>query len=331
MRISVALATYNGARYLEPQLESLAGQTHLPAELVVGDDGSSDATIEILERFARVAPFPVRISQNPTNRGHGQNFLETASRCRGDWIAFCDQDDIWSTEKLKRFQHASIRRPQLDWMVCRNRYVDDRLRTMRRATLALSERGNWMPLTSPVRIHDGHRMIFRRWFVDLPWQRRPVSTDGRLITHDRWLSVIGYLFGHRHFLRDRLTLYRQHQGSVTMQAKAAERSVAVGHRLDARRDFFAERDRFWSAMEHWCLSLPMDSCAKDEASAATAARQCRQIAQFYRDRARVCDRTLDRQRRVSAYGVLVQRSGTYAAVFGQPPLIRDLFALMGTP
>src|SRR5262245_27786779 len=57
--ISIVLATFNGERYLEPLLQSLAGQTIAPLELVVGDDGSRDGTPEIVAEFARTAPFPV--------------------------------------------------------------------------------------------------------------------------------------------------------------------------------------------------------------------------------------------------------------------------------
>ena len=58
-KISVALATYNGERFLEEQLDSVAAQTCPPYELVVGDDGSSDRTIDILDRFAKRVSFPV--------------------------------------------------------------------------------------------------------------------------------------------------------------------------------------------------------------------------------------------------------------------------------
>ena len=61
-RISVALCTYNGGRYLEAQLESISAQTRQPAELVACDDGSTDDTLAILERFARRAPFSVSLS-----------------------------------------------------------------------------------------------------------------------------------------------------------------------------------------------------------------------------------------------------------------------------
>jgi glycosyltransferase involved in cell wall biosynthesis len=100
--ISVALCTYNGARYLPEQLWSVASQTRLPDELVVCDDASSDATLEILDRFAQEAPFGVRIYRNERNLGSTKNFEKVIGLCRGEFIALSDQDDIWFPDRLAR-------------------------------------------------------------------------------------------------------------------------------------------------------------------------------------------------------------------------------------
>jgi glycosyltransferase involved in cell wall biosynthesis len=101
MRISIALCTYNGARFIEQQLESLAAQTRRPHELVVCDDGSSDETLEIVSRFAARAPFQVLLSRNESQLGITRNFECTMSRCTGDVIFLCDQDDFWLPEKIQ--------------------------------------------------------------------------------------------------------------------------------------------------------------------------------------------------------------------------------------
>jgi glycosyltransferase involved in cell wall biosynthesis len=101
-RISIALCTYNGARYLQEQLQSLRQQTRLPDELVVCDDGSTDATLSILQQFVDTAPFPARLIRNERNLRSTKNFEKAIGLCTGDWIALCDQDDVWSPEKLSR-------------------------------------------------------------------------------------------------------------------------------------------------------------------------------------------------------------------------------------
>lgn len=100
--VSVALCTFNGARYLPEQLASIASQTRQPRELLVCDDGSSDATLDILRAFATTAGFPVRIHQNERNLGSTQNFEKVINLCRGTYIALADQDDWWSPNKLEK-------------------------------------------------------------------------------------------------------------------------------------------------------------------------------------------------------------------------------------
>ena len=100
--ISVALCTYNGERFLSQQLESLAAQTVLPDELVICDDASSDASMRILEDFAKKAPFIVRIFKNPKNLGYIKNFEKAIGLCSMDVIFLCDQDDYWESEKLNQ-------------------------------------------------------------------------------------------------------------------------------------------------------------------------------------------------------------------------------------
>src|ERR1700733_10400793 len=100
------MCTFNGERFLRQQLESIAGQTRLPDELVACDDCSSDSTIEILREFARGASFSVRIVSNSTTLGSTRNFEKAISLCERDFIALCDQDDIWQPNKLNRLQEV---------------------------------------------------------------------------------------------------------------------------------------------------------------------------------------------------------------------------------
>jgi len=106
LRISVAMCTWRGERFLGQQLASLAAQTRLPDELVVRDDGSDDGTIDLLESFAARAPFAVRITRNPTRLGASHNFGAAIADCRGDVIVLCDQDDVWRPDKLERHEEA---------------------------------------------------------------------------------------------------------------------------------------------------------------------------------------------------------------------------------
>jgi glycosyltransferase involved in cell wall biosynthesis len=101
MRVSLAMCTYNGSQFLREQLDSIASQTRLPDEVVVCDDGSVDATLAILEHYAKAVEFPIRIHCNAQPLGVAKNFEQAITHTTGDIIILSDQDDIWRHDKLE--------------------------------------------------------------------------------------------------------------------------------------------------------------------------------------------------------------------------------------
>ena len=98
--LSLVLATYNGDRFLPELLSSLAGQTRAPDELIIVDDGSSDDTLDLIDDFARWAPFEVRLLERREHLGTWVTFEDGLRAAKGDVIAICDQDDRWHPDKL---------------------------------------------------------------------------------------------------------------------------------------------------------------------------------------------------------------------------------------
>ncbi len=94
------MATYQGERFLRPQLESLAAQTRRPDSLIISDDGSTDATLAVAEAFAASAPFPVTIRRNAARLGYAGNFIAAVRRAEGGLVFLADQDDVWHPDKL---------------------------------------------------------------------------------------------------------------------------------------------------------------------------------------------------------------------------------------
>ncbi|MFZ6770739.1 glycosyltransferase family 2 protein [Undibacterium sp. Di26W] len=105
-RISIALCTYNGATYLQEQLQSFSTQSHMPYELIVCDDQSTDATAELVRAFASEAAFPVRLFINQDRLGSRLNFAKATGLCSGDVIALSDQDDVWRRDKLEKISQV---------------------------------------------------------------------------------------------------------------------------------------------------------------------------------------------------------------------------------
>src|SRR6476619_5168785 len=92
-RASVCMATYHGARFVAEQIESILHQLGDQDELVVVDDASQDATVDIVSKYA--ADPRVRLERNPDNLGYVRTFYKALRLARGDYLFLADQDDVW--------------------------------------------------------------------------------------------------------------------------------------------------------------------------------------------------------------------------------------------
>lgn len=100
--VSVALASYNGEKFIIEQMDSILNQDYKNIEIVVCDDGSKDNTMKILRDYQKSYPGIVRVYQNEKNLGFVKNFEKAIALSKGDYIALCDQDDIWEIQKISR-------------------------------------------------------------------------------------------------------------------------------------------------------------------------------------------------------------------------------------
>ncbi len=113
LKVSIAMCTYNGQRFLAAQLQSFLDQTVRPDELVVCDDGSSDDSVAVVQAFAARAPFVVRVIRNPQNLGYIRNFEQAIDQCTGDLVFLCDQDDVWAARKIEKLRDVFAAEPQV--------------------------------------------------------------------------------------------------------------------------------------------------------------------------------------------------------------------------
>ncbi len=128
MKISIAMATYNGANFVSEQLESFRRQTRLPDELIITDDCSTDGTIDILNKFKDSAPFKVKIYINEANLGYTQNFNKSLELCTGDLIFLSDQDDVWFPTKIEHMLNLTVQFPDKDLFMVNAELTDVNLK-----------------------------------------------------------------------------------------------------------------------------------------------------------------------------------------------------------
>ncbi|RSU07884.1 alpha-L-Rha alpha-1,3-L-rhamnosyltransferase [Vagococcus entomophilus] len=98
-RISVCMATYNGEDYVDQQIKSILPQLSKGDELIISDDGSSDATLRIIKRIQQVEP-GIKLIKN-VGSGVIQNFETAIKYAQNELIFLADQDDIWHPEKVE--------------------------------------------------------------------------------------------------------------------------------------------------------------------------------------------------------------------------------------
>lgn len=229
MKISIAICTYNGEKYLREQLNSYTAQTRLPDEVVVCDDGSTDSTREILAEFAAAAPFPVKLHFNKENLGYVQNFGKAAKFCTGDIIAFSDQDDVWRREKLEIIEAEFIKFPNVGMVYADAEVVDENLQslgtTMWRCNKLNQKKqadiksGKSLDLLLRDGYALGSSMAFRAKYLDLVLPIPPnIYYD-----HDDWIALIISALADVSLIEEPLIKYRQHQqqtsSGMTINAK----------------------------------------------------------------------------------------------------------------
>src|SRR5690348_7801557 len=98
--VSVVVCTFNGGKYVQEQLQSIAAQRELPNELIIVDDGSTDATSGIIDRFLKAASCPTKYLRNESTLGVAKNFEKAIRQSAGQVVVLADQDDIWEVNKL---------------------------------------------------------------------------------------------------------------------------------------------------------------------------------------------------------------------------------------
>lgn len=206
MKISVAMCTYNGEEYLSEQLNSILTQTVLPDEIMVCDDGSTDHTIEIINKLNNPI---IKLQQNPVNLGITKNFEQAIKMCSGDVIFLSDQDDVWVKNKIETIIETFTLNPDA-YMIFTDGYLTDK-------NLELySGRSMWESSGFDCQKTDldilffrtivaGSTMAIRKEALELIM---PFSTK---VTHDDWIALILTYFNRTSFINKKLIYYRMHK------------------------------------------------------------------------------------------------------------------------
>lgn len=263
LTVSVALCTYNGATYLREQLESISRQTYPVSEIIISDDGSTDATADIVKLFSAQEPGLIKWIQEGGQLGVTKNFGRAIANCNSDIIFLSDQDDIWELDKVQKTIEAFETNTTCGYVFSDARLITSDGKTtsdslwetigfndVRRKNFEFGEQ-------IPVLLKNGNfvygmALAFRSRHRDILLPIASISAD---CTHDTWIATLLSAAGHRGVaVSKRLVRYRQHAMQVVGAGQfkastweAVRDALATNRRvsLALADDYEKLADRLW--------------------------------------------------------------------------------------
>lgn len=212
------MASYNGEKYIEQQLESILSQTYQQYHLLVTDDCSTDGTWKILQKYEKLYPEKLTICQNSKNSGSSKyNFMQMMLNNKDNYLMLCDQDDIWLPQKIekaytsmqemeKKYGKETPLLVHTDLVV-----VDENLDVIEKS---------FQQMIGTAKIDDFKGMILQtdvtgctvlyNYSLAKYLNEMPKS----FVMHDWWLAMVCAAFGKSYNTKDAEILYRQHGGNV---------------------------------------------------------------------------------------------------------------------
>ncbi|MCS3871630.1 glycosyltransferase involved in cell wall biosynthesis [Chryseobacterium ginsenosidimutans] len=247
MKVSVAICTYNGERFLKTQINSILDQTVPVDEIVVCDDCSSDETKEILAEYKKQHPEIFKIHFNKVNLRSVKNFEKAISLCENEIIFLSDQDDIWNQNKVELFLEYFEKFPAID-VISSNAFIIDEndhiidTNTIWDVVNFLEKRKiiyNYFKIFSLIgNFATGANMAFRKDFIEsaLPFPEKKFH-------HDEWIALVSSSDDKFDFIREKTSSYRVHD-SQQVGGVFFNKDKNTESQLSERFNVYNEKDSF---------------------------------------------------------------------------------------
>ncbi|MEL7587581.1 MAG: glycosyltransferase family 2 protein [Prolixibacteraceae bacterium] len=217
--VEILLATYNGEKYLEDLIGSLFSQTYTDWKLTIRDDGSSDRTLQIINKLAASYPEKIRIFDGgKSHLGSTLSFSSLLENATGNYLMLCDQDDVWFKNKIEQtrrmMQEMEQESGNVPLMVFTDlTEVDQDLNIIAESFMA-SQKLDPSVASDPVKVAAlnvvaGCTSMINRRALDYV-----VPIPSRYIVHDQWMAVNISKYGRIGYLPASTIFYRQHASNV---------------------------------------------------------------------------------------------------------------------
>ena len=220
---SVAIATYKGAKYITEQLRSIEEQTVRPDEVIICDDISPDDTVQTVRNYMQHSKMNIKLYTNETNLGFRKNFEKAISLCTKDIVFLCDQDDVWTKDKVEVILSHYDQDPDLVYAFSDASVTDSDL-NLQHDSIWQYYNIQWDQLDARSYFHNAQIRIIPLGFSasarrDFLMKIFPFQAD-----HDGWIAMCAPIFGNIKAIDKKLVFYRRHSNSTSSAGKEAAKS-----------------------------------------------------------------------------------------------------------
>ena len=215
MSVSVCIATFNGEKYIKEQLDSILAQIASCDEVIVCDDGSSDATLSIISSFEDIR---IRIFKNPIRLGHVKNFEQALTLSVGEYIFLSDQDDIWLPGRAKEMLKLLSEKPNISLIASNFHMIDE-------AGILIGEFRKLKSIYKFKAVNIGLILLGRMPYFGCTFllNRSILSyclpIPSGVESHDVWIALIANLFGNVINMPGATLNHRIHSRNVTVKKR----------------------------------------------------------------------------------------------------------------
>lgn len=219
--VSIVMCAYNGEKYLDEQIDSLVNQTYRNIEIIIVDDVSTDATVAIVNKWIKTDR-RITLHQNPVNLGYNRNFEKAISFARGEFVALCDQDDIWMPRKIQSLLSCFDNEEIILAHARSVKFIDEELHYPQGKQLPLFSGNDPKKLIYDNQI-GGHRVMFRKSLIS---KISPIPPN---MFYDWWIGVLAASYGTIKGYDDYLVKYRIHAANAHINVKKEIRNKHIDH------------------------------------------------------------------------------------------------------
>lgn len=206
-KVSVAMATYNGEKYIKEQIESILENLEEQDELIISDDFSKDNTRNIIKEYENKDK-RIKLIDGP-KKGVKQNFANAINNCTGKYIFLSDQDDIWIKNKVQQVLNA-FKEKECTLVIHDAEIVDEKLNTIDNSFFEYRNSGKGIIKNILKNTYIGCCMAFDAKLKD---KILPIPNDIEM--HDQWIGILNEKYGKSYFLNEKLIKYRRHSSNVS--------------------------------------------------------------------------------------------------------------------